>query len=416
MNLRKLLRSLVREEGGWAVVTAVSMMTIMLGMGLATLSLVDSEQRETRRERQGEARFNLTETVLTNQAFQLARQWPMATATGAPPATPYPASCTGSLGGTAPTDARCPDPTKLAQAFTSVDYSGGATWTTTVRDNGGGAEQFYEETIVNAQPRYDANNDNRMWILAEATVRQRTRRIVALVRADVQPVTFPTRTVVAGFLGTSNSGNKTIIDTDGVPGAGSAAQPGAVSLRCQASSSTCLTVADPSKQQISPPIIDYGYPQTPVLDEATVALLEQQARASGTYTASGCPASLTGAVVFIENGDCSYGANGAGNTPTVPGIVVVRRGTLTFGGTYTFYGIVYALNAQSSSSNVVSIGGTAGINGAVFVDGNGGVLAGSSKANVVFDPRVFGNSRVVGDGMIVRNTWRELPSTATPAP
>ena len=43
-----------------------------------------------------------------------------------------------------------------------------------------------------------------------------------------------------------------------------------------------------------------------------------------------------------------------------------------------------------------------------MVDGNGGVLAGSSGTNIVFDPRAFDGARSFGTAGIVQNTWREI--------
>ena len=113
--------------------------------------------------------------------------------------------------------------------------------------------------------------------------------------------------------------------------------------------------------------------------------------------------------MYIETGGCSYTGNTNYNSPTNPGMLVLYNGGISFGGTVNFYGIVYAVNnSNSSSSNLVDLGGNAQITGAVVVDGNGGVTAGSSKMNIVYDPNVFNIVSANATVNIVANSWREL--------
>jgi hypothetical protein len=42
------------------------------------------------------------------------------------------------------------------------------------------------------------------------------------------------------------------------------------------------------------------------------------------------------------------------------------------------------------------------------VDGRGGVWAGSSGNNIVYDPTAFANINAVGTAGVVQNTWREI--------
>ncbi len=65
-------------------------------------------------------------------------------------------------------------------------------------------------------------------------------------------------------------------------------------------------------------------------------------------------------------------------------------------------------NLQGSTGAVVSLGGNARIEGAVAIDGAGGLVVGSSKKNLVFDSRVFDSFQGVGAVTITPNTWREL--------
>ena len=90
--------------------------------------------------------------------------------------------------------------------------------------------------------------------------------------------------------------------------------------------------------------------------------------------------------------------------------VLLLLATREFTGNGVFYGIVYAANlAPSVSGAVISINGTAAIQGAISVDGPGGVIAGSSRTNVVFDPRAFSLLQALANATMVPNTWRQLP-------
>jgi hypothetical protein len=90
--------------------------------------------------------------------------------------------------------------------------------------------------------------------------------------------------------------------------------------------------------------------------------------------------------------------------------VVIVTGTLSLGGNADYYGLVYAANAQNSTGTVVEVQGNASIIGAVAVDRGGGVLAGSSKTNIVYDNTVFNNVTVQGAVTLIQNGWREIAS------
>jgi hypothetical protein len=93
---------------------------------------------------------------------------------------------------------------------------------------------------------------------------------------------------------------------------------------------------------------------------------------------------------------------------------------VSFGSNGIFYGIVYAANLGNLTGAVVTIGGTATVQGAVIVDGPGGVVAGSSgdsgsgAANIVYDDRSFDNVKGNMGAGIVQNSWRTLPGVSDP--
>jgi hypothetical protein len=252
-------------------------------------------------------------------------------------------------------------------------------------------------------------------------VASETRTVVGLEKLDLVGEGFPQNTITAGKFATSNSGNKVIVDTKGcaavgAPVGGCKSQRAApVVVRCTTTpppytrSNPCLGF-DQNKGQISPPdSVSTGFTGR-VMPTNAVDDFRRRAKSLGTYYASGCPASLTGAVVFIENADCSY-TTGTMNSVTAPGLVVVNTGTLDIGGNVTFFGVIYAANQQDATSDVISLGGTATIQGAIGIEGQGGVLAGSSKLNIVYDPDATANLFGFGStAEVSQNTFRELPA------
>jgi hypothetical protein len=77
----------------------------------------------------------------------------------------------------------------------------------------------------------------------------------------------------------------------------------------------------------------------------------------------------------------------------------------------TYYGLVYAVNLQRSTGIVASVGGSAQVQGAMAVDGPGGVSAAASGRNVYFDDRVFPLIKSYSTAAAVQGTWRELPGS-----
>jgi hypothetical protein len=93
---------------------------------------------------------------------------------------------------------------------------------------------------------------------------------------------------------------------------------------------------------------------------------------------------------------------------------VINTGTLSLGGNVTYYGVIYAANNNAppaDSGDIISLGGTATIQGSIGVEGLGGVVAGSSKLNIVYDPGA--TAALFGYGStaeVSQNTFRELPT------
>lgn len=401
----------LRQEQGYLVVTAMVMIGIMMGAGLAAYAFVDTQQKESGVERQRESSFNLGEAALSAQSFVLSRDWPGSVGKA------YPSSCTWSTGGPLTPQPGCPNAAELARAFTEPDYAAVTKWTVRVRDdyclnsssqqvacNSARGVQFYDQATVDARPSWDENKNDSVWVRADADVRGRKRSLVALMGVERVGESFPRKTIIAGRLTIPQSGNQEYVITQGRD----------VALRCSASDANCADYSKPNN--VSPEsAIKYGqYDGQTAVSAESVERLRARAIADGTYYTS-CPSSPAGAVVFVESTttvNCVYDAPGAVsyNSATAPGVFVVTRGTFAIGANDTFYGIIYALNRQNSSGAVISTTGGGTIVGAAFVDGAGAVEIGNNAGNLRFDDRAFADITSYGTAGVVQNTWREIPA------
>src|SRR5919201_1737435 len=304
----------------------------------------------------------------------------------------------------------------MGGSYSTADYKN-VNWTTEVHDNDkGDSPNFYNDKNPSSA-LWDSNGDHKMWVRAQATVKGRTRVILGLVKVDLFAEDLPTSAIVAGSLSTTNNGNKEIVctrlpdDPDGHDCTSSSQLAGPVLLRCTGGvGSSCQDFKD---GQVSPDPVVTGYTGTGLTPDA-LDRLRQRAISEGTYYASGCPSSPAGALAFVENGNCSYNNSSPGpwNSATSPGMFVMNQGTLSLTGNQTYYGVIYHANAQGavgcSPACPVSLNGTVAVRGGIQVAGQGAVMAGSSKINVLFDSYAFTAVRSYGAATIVQNKWREI--------
>ena len=308
----------------------------------------------------------------------------------------YPSECT-----TATTGFYCPTPALLSGTYTGGDYSN-AGWTVQIRDDSSG--EYYNPATVPSMPRWDANRNAKLWVRADAHAADGDRTVVALVRLIAHTESFPRNAITAGWFTTSNNGNKVIVDTKG-----NAAQAAPVAVRCHdPAPSACL---DYRRDQVSPDTSVPGYASETAMSADAIQRLREKAQSLGSYYSSGCPSSPAGDLVFVENADCRYTGGGSANTADRPGMFVVANGTLAFGGSFTYHGLVYALNLQQSTDIVVRLFGAATVMGSLAVDGGGGVQVGSSGDNVVFADGIFPLITSFGGAAPVQGSWRELPAS-----
>ncbi len=421
------MRARLRQESGFALMGAMLILIILMGIGIALVSMSDNQQNQSGGEKVKESSFNLAEAALDASALQLGRHWPTA-------ATGSTVACTPSNWSTynycpeADTDGTHASFAEAYRSQNAPEYAsacpGGSStplWQTQVNDDVAG-EQYWT-TAVSSRPSYDANANGTVWLRAWANVRCKVISIVALVSQTQLTLAIPNTVVSANWLTTSNQGKKVIIDTRG----NGAAQPSKVVLRCNTGAPSNCANYSASKGQIAPNTVQTNSGSSPTtLTTAQLTTLEQQAAAASCPTntgnggtclwTTGCPttaAQLTGPVgapvVVLGPCDISLTGNNTINSSASPGSLVIENGTFSLGGNSTYYGLLYMVNKQASSGSVVNIQGNANITGAVLIDGAGGLTAGSSKTNLVFDQRVTSILRGSTGSTVNRGSVRTLP-------
>jgi hypothetical protein len=447
----------LQDERGFAMIVAIVLMALMLGLGIAALGLVDSESNRTREQRVRESTLQLDEGVLYAQSLVLSTKWASAL-------NPYPSKCTS--GGAA--DARCPNAATLAGSagganFANVDQRSGATWVTKVRDNGGPLANAYnpaqadlaQTTGAKTCPgpcTYDFNEDNQVWVQSQSTLRDgsaakprfKSRNVVARLRLEQLTENVPQVGVTAGALSVTNSGGHggtPIIDVSGAD----------VLVRCPDLTSPSCVDAKDGQVVPAPKAATVGNFMT----AEQMARFKQRAITDGNYF-PGCPTDdasgkidLSGKVVWVEGClnppnltssaktvTCSPPAGmdpDCVNTNAAPGLLIWHCARADFSGGFTFHGILYMANNSDGTcpasmptrgdgtcvgSNVdnardvfTSNGGFA-VWGALAVDGPACMKVGSNGLQVKFDPNVFNSAQSYGTVGLVQNTWRELPPKA----
>jgi hypothetical protein len=404
------LRNRARQEDGWAVVTALLLMAVMLSSGIALAALVDNQTQQSGVTRNRETAFNLGEAALNAQVVALTRNWSYTST------RPLPA-CGAGLPGAA----SCPVDAQLRGLFPTSDATG-ASWRTDIRDNVDPYAGFYTDALLApSYPAYDANHDGKVWVRATATARGRSRTIVALVRAQEERQDVVHSALVTGSLDLRNSGNKLVIDA----GVG-----GGVQVACtpvQGSSTPCVGYEWKSNQswtnlttnlgqQIQPNNVVPDYHGGLGLSQQALDALKTEAWMNNSYydTTRGCPTSLAGVVWIAEGLRCgAFTGNGDINSADKPGYLIVNSGTLTFRGTQKYYGAVIHLNKDNSSGTAVDLNGDTCVKGTVLVDGPGTTVVGASgqgcpDGNISYDPNAFGALKSIATAGIVQNSWREL--------
>jgi hypothetical protein len=408
------MTSRLRSESGWAVVTAMLVMAVMLSVGLALYSLADGQTGAAATEHNNESTFDYAQSLLDSEAYIISANWPATS--GILPDCAFDGATVVASGGNTNTNL-CPSPTQLAQTFTTKDYSGTVTWTVRVRDNGGtdqcvpnGAfvcSYFYDDTALATQPAYDWNGDNQVWIRAQAIYRGQRHTVVERVALDRQGVQFPASAITAGHLTIKDSPHIKVV-TNYTP----------INLRCDQNTAGCLVYK--KSKQIEPYKITFNYPGTNAIDPTLLDQLRTRAKAENSYYST-CPNKPPGSFIFVESGTCKYTAMPA-TSASKQGVYIQASGTLTIdtpGKNADFYGLVYMANGCATcahlTGDVLTIkNGRRTVRGIVAVDYGGGVNVGGSKGTqVIYDPVALDGLYLYYGSTILRPSFREI-ATSTP--
>jgi Tfp pilus assembly protein PilX len=405
-----------RSEDGFALVSAIVLLMVILGLGLGLLMFADNEQRASLKEQASESGFNVAEAALNAQVGQVSRAWPTKV-------EEIPSSCTEA---TSTTTNGCPTSASLNSGYPSIspvpctgistkDAWGSALtnqWTTYVRDDAG-ESALYNSEAEKKEPAYDANNNGKLWVRSVGVVQCHVVSVVTLVSRQLVALNFPKDAVSGNWFRVTNKGNKKVVLLENANGG----EVGEIAeARCEGGVSKCEEW-DESKEQIYPPRTKAEKVPSPILSQEQLEAMKSEAISFGTFrspTVKGCPKTieeLAGLPAYIEGcGNLKMTSNGTGNSLASPGFLVLADGTLSLEGNSTFYGVIYAHNAQESNKAVVSLGGTTEVVGAIDVDGNGGIEFGSSKVNFHYNSKAIEEIKAYAGATPTRNTFRVLPS------
>jgi hypothetical protein len=406
----------LRREEGIAIITAIILMAVMLVMGLGAMTFVDAQSRLTADQRQRETAFNVAEAALNAQITQISQHW---------------AGSATEAFGQCPGPSFCPSAAEITSMVPSADSNVPITWKTNVYDNGGGAAGlggYYADSRICADcVAYDKNGDQKVWVRAQATVRNHTRVVVSLVQEQMQAESVPHAALLAGALSIENNGrhSEPIIDANG----------GLLAVRCNWP--TVAGVREPSREPcmgqpvgvaptktaadwndlLSNQISGFqtaqpGYTSDPVFSTEQLNRFIATAVAESSYFTS-CPSSLTGHVVVVDvAGGCSYAGSATWNSQADPGLLIFLKAgsSLSLGGATTYNGVIYHANqgTPQSSASLIQTSGNTRINGGVIIEGPGRMDAGESGMNIRFDDHAYDAVQSLAAAGIIQNSWREI--------
>ena len=451
----------LRDEQGSALLTALMIMLVALGIGGALLATSVAQQRDAGNQQSSETAYSLAEAALNAQVFALSQQWP--TKADAPQPSGlypygYPTSCTAASAGTSycpastdfsaytPGSGTCPAGTPGDAWNTSGTVSNG--WTTYVRDAGppgSATDGLFSSSAENGMSPFNSSvgtsGAGSVWVRAVGIVNCHIAVLVTKVSDQIGSLSFPKYALDANSFTVSNNGQKDIINLQDTNG-----NTSQISLRCNGStygngaqppSSTCAGAQNSSQIQPAPSYASPPAP-SPTLTATQLNAVKQLAIQKGTYFGSGVQCStitaaqLQGSPVYIEGNSNCYGNGGITipsnpviNSPSSPGLLVIVNGTLNFTGSATYYGVIYAPNTGAYTGDVVTLGGTSTVVGGINVDGNAALNVGSSGNGAVsctdtsrsqkcgdleYDAAAFSGLTGFDGAASAPNSFRQLPN------
>lgn len=416
------MKTFTRQDGS-ALVAGVILMTVLLGLGLGLLLFTDNQQKAAAREQWSEQAFNVAEAALNAQVGQLSRVWP--SKENAAAVAPSTKRCIeGSSNGIN----YCPPNLPLKTGYGKLSHvtcpAGAQTevwgspltnqWTTYVRAPNGNTN-YFSASEQEGHVAYDEKEENKLWVRSVGVVNCHLVSLVTLVSRQVTSVPFPKNVLGGNWFAVTNNGGhgeKPVVEAEG------GGETGEVGMRCEGVSGTCEEFENGEKGHGTEQIKPYHKgpaPSNPVLTAEQIASVRSLAESKGTLRTAAlgnCPTSmeqLSGSPAFIEGCGNLQVTGGTGNAQLSPGFLVIDGGTLTLKGNGTFYGVIYNTNPTNSSEPMVILGGGSTVEGAIEVDGRGGISLGSNSVNLIYNPKAIIELKGAAGATPTRNTFRVLP-------
>lgn len=412
--------TLARDERGFVLVTAMIVLLILLSLSTAVFYTVNVQTDQTGHERSGEAAFDLADSALRAEVYQLQLSWP-STQPG------MPTNCSNLL----LPKAGCEGSALSSDLSTAagIDYAH-ATWWAQAFDNS--VTNPYSPVSATPGPApgpaspWDLNGDETMWVRAQATANGQTRTVVEEVRR-LAMIPLAQNLVTAGGLYTKTGGNPPIMDATDATGL-----TGAIDVRCDSvtapqAASYCLgwssgQLTNPSSAYASAYVDSSG---SSTLSNDEIQSLTNQAQAAGALL-SGCPSPGDPRPLIVVTGavHCTYSSNGNGSnwySPTSPGMLVfLNSGAwVSFGGG-TFNGLLYMVNqggtvppcsaTQLNATPMVTLSGSAQLVGSIFVGGCGTVYLQDEGNSLTFSSAALKPLPIYQAATPVQGTFQIVPN------
>ncbi len=195
------LKHQLRDDSGSALITAVMCTAVMLMLGLALLSIVDTQASESKTERSRDHAFNLSESVLNSEAFVLGRNWPDAVS-AAPAGNPacqtalagFGSAVGGPASGVPAVERLRPS---INSAYTDAAYNN-ASWQVHLCDDDNVSSVWNDANLTNKS--WDSNGNKKLWVHVQSTVGGKTRQIAGLVKVLESSALNPKYGLVSGSM------------------------------------------------------------------------------------------------------------------------------------------------------------------------------------------------------------------------
>jgi hypothetical protein len=371
----------------------VGIIAALAVMAATLVAVVGNMQFNTYADRMEVKADTVTEAALDVGMSDLAAQWP--TTDGAGPAMNT-STFRGMFDG-----GQFPDP-ESGGSFAAYAYF----------DN----PPYTSPYSASAPPDYDANQDNRMYLVSQAQVGRGAARMQALVEITYFKADFPRG--VAVFTGanliSNGGGNNPKITVEVAPATGTVScraagtiEEGATSKNPVYDTSTIIglegtsagSVEEAFPSSILNSLVEAARDNGRYFDGPTAISDAESSPARGSWSDGG----LTGlTVIEPDTAASTLSLRGTYNSETEPGVIILLGGSnLDFGGGGDFYGVLYTQGTvEKGHGNFVVHGmlvsdSTLDMRGTVNVQYNDNCIANLSK-------RFYSNVTMVA------NTWREL--------